>query len=65
MSKDLAKRFPSDTPMEVYTPNNIPPISTNDLHLDQSVVQHVINGAPQFDEGITIRANKKLIMDWA
>lgn len=25
MSKDLAMRFPSETPMEVYTPNNPPP----------------------------------------
>jgi len=44
------------------------PVSTTEtdplsLHLDQTTLQNVINGAPQFDEGITIAAGKKLYLD--
>jgi hypothetical protein len=35
------------------------------LKLDQSVVQHVINGSPQFDEGLTIAKDKRIYMDGA
>jgi hypothetical protein len=40
-----------------YEPINI------DLHLDQTIIQHVINNPPQFDEGITIKANKRIYLD--
>ena len=33
------------------------------LHLDQTTHQHVTNGTPVFDEGISILAGKKLILD--
>jgi hypothetical protein len=33
------------------------------LKLDQTVIQNVINGAPQFDEGITIKADKRVYLD--
>jgi hypothetical protein len=35
------------------------------LKLDQTTVQHVINDAPQFDKGITIKAGEKLFLDGA
>lgn len=33
------------------------------LLLDQTTPQEVINGSPEFDEGIKIRAGKKVIFD--
>jgi hypothetical protein len=33
------------------------------LKLNQTVVQHIINGAPQFDEGITIKKDKFIYLD--
>jgi hypothetical protein len=33
------------------------------LHLNQVVPQTIINGAPQFDEGIVIKANKWVYLD--
>ena len=33
------------------------------LKLDQTTHQHVISGTPVFDEGISILAGKKLILD--
>ena len=33
------------------------------LKIDQTVSQYVINGSPQFDEGIVIKANKKVYLD--
>jgi hypothetical protein len=33
------------------------------LKLDQTTPQNVINGAPQFDEGIVIKAAKRLYLD--
>jgi len=33
------------------------------LKLDQTASQNVINGAPQFDEGITIKEDKKVYLD--
>ena len=33
------------------------------LKLDQTVKQYVINGIPQFSEGIEIKANKPLYYD--
>ena len=29
MAKEYAKAFPTDTPLEVYTPNNPPPAGSN------------------------------------
>lgn len=65
MSKDLAKRFPSDTPVEVVTPTTLPTLETDplSLHLDQTIGQTVINGAPQFDEGIVIKQDKRIRLD--
>jgi len=33
------------------------------LHKDQTTPQKVINGAPQFDEGITVKKDKFLYLD--
>lgn len=33
------------------------------LKLDQTTPQHVINGAPQFDEGVVIKSGKKVVYD--
>ena len=33
------------------------------LKLDQTTPQNVINGAPEFNEGVIIKAGKKLILD--
>jgi len=33
------------------------------LKLDQTTVQKVINGLPQFNEGITIKADKPVYLD--
>jgi hypothetical protein len=33
------------------------------LQLDQTTPQNVINGAPQFDEGITIKKDKFIYLD--
>ena len=35
------------------------------LKLDQTTVQHVINDAPQFDKGITVKADEWLYLDGA
>ena len=36
---------------------------TNALLLDQTVEQHVINGSPHFDEGITVAKDKWVYLD--
>lgn len=33
------------------------------LKLDQTTPQNVTGGAPQFDEGITIKSDKRIYMD--
>jgi len=33
------------------------------LKIDQTTPQNVINDAPQFDEGIIIKANKRVYLD--
>lgn len=33
------------------------------LKLDQSTIQHIINGTPQFDEGITVSKDKFIFLD--
>jgi hypothetical protein len=33
------------------------------LKLDQTTPQNVINGSPQFDEGLTIKADKRVYLD--
>jgi hypothetical protein len=33
------------------------------LKLDQTISQTVINGAPQFNEGITIKEEKRIYLD--
>lgn len=33
------------------------------LKLDQTIIQHVINNPPQFDEGITIKRDKRVYLD--
>jgi hypothetical protein len=65
MTKEYAKRFPTDTAIEVYNPDNPPPAETDpiSLHLDQTTPQRVINGTPHFDKGLIIRAGEKLIFD--
>jgi hypothetical protein len=35
------------------------------LKLDQTTPQNVINGSPEFDEGLTIKATKPLYLDGA
>ena len=35
------------------------------LKLDQTIHQHVTNGAPRFDAGIVIKTGQKLIFDGA
>jgi len=63
MPKDYAIEFGPETPLEVYTPNNPPPPGGPFLKLDQNIPEHVINGSPRFDEGITIKAGKKIYLD--
>lgn len=36
---------------------------SEDLHIDQTVPQNVVNGIPQFDEGIKIKINKRISLD--
>jgi hypothetical protein len=45
--KEYARRYPTDTSMEVYTPNNPPPSETDplSLHLDQTTPQSFSAGA--------------------
>jgi len=33
------------------------------LLIDQTTPQTVVNGAPQFDEGVVIKANQKVYLD--
>lgn len=43
-------------------------IAANDLlylKLDQTTHQHIDNGAPHFDEGIEVKAGKRLYLDGA
>jgi hypothetical protein len=35
------------------------------LKLDQTTHQHVVNGAPHFDDGIVIKAGQKVVFDGA
>lgn len=65
---DYARRFPTDTAMEVVTPI-IGDLSY--LKLDQTTPQTVENGAPIFDAGlrsngaIILKSGQKLIFDGA
>jgi hypothetical protein len=50
MADDLAKRFPSDTPLQVVTPGTIVSVGgALFLKLDQTTPQTVSNGAPTFE----------------
>ena len=65
MTKEYAKRFATDTAIEVVTPDSLPGSESDplSLHLDQTTPQTVISGAPQFNEGITIKENKRIYLD--
>lgn len=51
--------------MTIKVDNNLkkPEADNRYLKLDQTTPQNVINDAPQFDEGIVIKAGKKLYLD--
>jgi hypothetical protein len=66
MPKEYAKRFPTDTAIEVYTPDNPPPggDETDPLSVKKDGSATTTATIP-FAEGITIKAGKKLILDGA
>jgi len=43
--------------------DDISDLSDYYLKLDQTTPQTVVNGAPQFDEGVVIKANQKVYLD--
>lgn len=60
---ELVKRFPSDTPVLMYTQEEVVALLLAFVALDQTTVQHIINGAPQFDEGLTVKKDKWVNLD--
>ena len=54
-----------DMLMHSHDAGDISNADTTFLKLDQTTVQHVINDAPQFDKGITVKAGEWLYLDGA
>ena len=62
MTKEYAKRFATDTALEVVTPDSLPGSESDplSLHLDQTTPQTILNGPPNFSAGLRFTETTEL-----